>query len=152
MPRRILDHLANIGSKWTPEPNTGCWLWTGGLLPTGYPKFYIRRKMLIGSRAALLLYRGVVPAPGMYVCHHCDTPSCVNPDHLFVGTPSDNQRDMHAKGRRPTAATGRPTCANGHPWTEENTYRLGRSRTCRSCNRAAASRRKARLRAMTVCK
>lgn len=73
-----------------------CWLWTGCLDKDGYGKFRIKKKIFRTHRISYELY--VEPIPdGLYVCHHCDNPSCVNPDHLFVGTSKDNMRDMISK-------------------------------------------------------
>lgn len=81
--------------KYLPEPNTGCWLWTAGWDRYGYG-------MLAGNvkahRRSYELHVGEIPA-GLCVCHKCDTPACVNPDHLFLGSNRDNVADMRAKGR-----------------------------------------------------
>lgn len=81
---------------------SGCWLWTGATSPGGYGKFYLAGRAVGAHRAAWMLMRGEIP-PGMQVCHHCDVPGCVNPNHLFIGTQKDNMRDMDAKGRRVVA-------------------------------------------------
>ena len=77
-----------------------CWSWMGSRLPGGYGR--LNRG---GGRANLYAHRfayeqefGSVPA-GYDVCHHCDTPPCCNPAHLFVGSASDNVRDAVSKGR-----------------------------------------------------
>ena len=82
---------------------SGCWLWIGGtrLNSKGvpYPRHWSDDKKSIGAhRFSFELARGAIPK-GMYVCHKCDTPLCVNPDHLFVGTHHDNMRDMVQKKR-----------------------------------------------------
>jgi hypothetical protein len=82
---------------------SGCWLWTGGIRPNSkgvpYPRHWNDDRKSIGAhRFSFELVRGAIPK-GMYVCHKCDTPLCVNPDHLFVGTHHDNMRDMVQKKR-----------------------------------------------------
>jgi hypothetical protein len=82
----------------------GCWEWTAAKLPKGYGKFGAgsgRRGWVLAHRFSYQLHYNVDPGE-MLVCHKCDNPSCVNPDHLFLGTNSDNQQDSTAKGRKYT--------------------------------------------------
>lgn len=76
----------------------GCWLWTGFVRSDGYARCYYASKHDYAHKVAFLLFRGVIPA-GNFVCHACDVRHCVNPDHLFIGLPSDNVQDMVAKNR-----------------------------------------------------
>jgi hypothetical protein len=85
----------------SPEPNTGCWLWAGVAITGGYGHFSINGRSRSAHRASYELFRGKIPS-GLVVCHTCDVRLCVNPDHLFVGTQSDNMRDAVAKGRLPS--------------------------------------------------
>jgi hypothetical protein len=80
-------------------PMSGCWLWTASVDMYGYGRIRVDGKSRKASRVSWELHRGPIPGD-LHVCHHCDTPSCVNPDHLFLGTRSDNQRDCEIKGRR----------------------------------------------------
>lgn len=78
----------------------GCWLWTGSRTPPGYGLF--RREDSIRCYAHRYAYQLLVGpiADGLAVLHHCDTPPCVRPDHLFLGTQTDNMRDAVSKGRQ----------------------------------------------------
>lgn len=83
-----------------PEPNTGCWLWSLSCPGFGYGR--AKRNIGTSRNAHKLSYEGFFDeAPkGICVCHKCDTPACVNPDHLFLGTLQDNNKDRDAKGRQ----------------------------------------------------
>ncbi len=96
--------LARFDAKVVPEPNTGCWLWTASADTGGYGQLRVNGKIEYTHRMAYVRHIGPIP-DGLHVCHRCDTPACVNPSHLFVGTRGENMRDMMAKGRK-VSATG----------------------------------------------
>lgn len=97
MARRI----STVSDVFCPEncikSPSGCWLWIGRKNPHGYGHFRRNNKCILVHR---FVYAEVKGDPeGLFVCHKCDTPACINPDHLFLGTPKDNTRDMVRKGR-----------------------------------------------------
>ena len=75
-----------------------CWIWTGSMQTNGYGRIFYDGKDHKAHRVSYELNIGHIPK-GMIICHKCDNPSCVNPDHLFLGTNQDNSIDMVQKGR-----------------------------------------------------
>lgn len=128
--------------KVSPEPNSGCHLWAASGFPHGYGKISVDGESTGAHRVAWELYRGAIPT-GLHVLHRCDIRCCVNPDHLFLGTPQDNVDDKMAKNRGYSGSrhhNSRKThCPQGHPFNEENTYAWTRpdgliNRYCRVCH------------------
>ena len=88
---------APITNYISAESLTGCWNWIGSKHKSGYGHTS-RTKSGYAHRYIYELMIGEIP-DGLCVCHHCDNPSCVNPDHMFVGTMADNMHDRDKKGR-----------------------------------------------------
>ena len=87
-------------------PEAGCWLWTGAPNDKGYGRFCVDRKPVLAHRWSYSHFVRPIPG-GMVVCHRCDTPACVNPSHLFVGSQADNVRDASRKKRIPHGENAR---------------------------------------------
>lgn len=116
MGRRLLTPVQRVAVFWSRvdvrEPGD-CWLWKGGVFkPNGYGAFRYDGKTQSAHRFAAILRYGTIPR-GLVVCHRCDVPSCVNPEHLFLGTYTDNMQDAAQKGRMAHGAR-----ANGARLTE----------------------------------
>lgn len=143
-PQNPKDYIPIRNRFWecyTPEPNSGCWIWTEETNEYGYGRFVISNTKS-GSiktqahRHAWALTNGPIPAK-MCVCHTCDTPACINPSHLFLGTHKDNMQDMGRKGRTcikmALAKKNATHCKRGH------TYRTfsptATRRHCHECTR-----------------
>ena len=138
IPKKIVDRFM---SYVFPEPNTGCYLWGGGKSDNGYGVFNIKipglPKIMRAHRFSWVA-NGKELTPGLELCHSCDNPLCVNPNHLWLGTQLENMRDCKAKNRNPTWI--KTHCLNGHEFTPENTYRrVDGYRECRICKRKTNS-------------
>ena len=87
-----------IEENCVPVPMSGCLLWCGGTMRRGYGVLMSNGKSCSVHRFMWSIVNGPIPQ-GMHVLHKCDIPACVNPNHLFLGTHTDNMRDMHKKHR-----------------------------------------------------
>src|SRR5262249_4999551 len=83
-----------------------CWEWVGARSSKGYGRLFDQGRHWYAHRVAYELYNGPISPSHLLVCHSCDNPRCVNPDHLFLGSHQDNLNDLRAKGR----AKGRDPC------------------------------------------
>lgn len=83
---------------WSKVRKEICWIWTASKDRDGYGYFQVNGKACKAHRVSYAFSHGEIPH-GMLVCHRCDNPSCVNPDHLFLGTSRDNMQDKVTKGR-----------------------------------------------------
>lgn len=79
------------------EKSDGCWIWTAARNRAGYGKFYCRGAMRTATRVLWELITGTAVPDELFVCHRCDNPPCVRPDHLFLGTNTQNQVDRQSR-------------------------------------------------------
>ena len=92
-PRPLIERFSAL---WVLEPVSGCWRWLGKIRI--YGMMTVNRESVGAHRVSWELHKGPIPE-GDHVLHRCDNPTCVNPEHLFLGTRADNTIDMILKGR-----------------------------------------------------
>ena len=108
----ITDKHKRKIKKQTIIGKDGCLLWSGYKDKNGYGIMNMKSKNRKVHRVVYYLTFGSIP-DGMFICHTCDNPSCINPDHLFLGTPNDNVQDMVRKGRGRIGGKPHPGQKNG---------------------------------------
>ena len=135
--KRVLKHLPiaeRLIARIEFDTNGGCWLWSGATDGYGYGSLGVARgRTGKAYRVSYATFVGPIP-PLAHVLHRCDTPACINPAHLFLGTHRDNMDDMFAKGRNAKGA------ALPHTTLTENDVLMIRARVAAGETRAAVAR------------
>lgn len=96
----IFEQMKDIFLKSFDKVENGCWLWNGYISHDGYGKLYAFGRRISSHRFSYELFKSKIFNKDLCVCHSCDTPECVNPDHLWLGTSKENTKDSVDKGRR----------------------------------------------------
>lgn len=142
LPQKFWARVNKNGPVPAHAPHLGkCWLWAGVRASKGHGSY---NKM----KAARFILQVALEKPlgDLFACHRCDNPRCLNPDHLFAGTGSDNMLDAVIKGRH--AATRKTHCLNGHPLRDSSGPRDRRK--CPICMRDHRRRYREKIAASTL--
>jgi len=132
---------ANITERfhdsYIPVTECGCWLWTKTTYGRGYGCMFLTKtggpRNMKAHRFSWELHNGPIP-DGLHVLHKCDVRTCVNPDHLFLGTNQDNIDDRVKKGRSNNGQQNKTHCPQGHPYSGNNLrINVQGARTCKTC-------------------
>lgn len=106
----IASLARSIRNFWDKVEKTNhCWLWIGSINLDGYGNFWSENRSEKAHRFSYLIHFGEIPK-GKSVLHKCDNPRCVNPDHIYIGTQSDNMKDRSARGRIDLKGIKNPNC------------------------------------------
>lgn len=133
MPRSQPTAIEIINRHVQKDPDTGCWDWKSSLNGKGYGQITFRGWHGTAHRFTYRVFRGSIK-DGAWILHHCDNRRCVNPDHLYQGTPSDNRKDTLERSGWSHPYGMRSSCFAGHEY-KDGTYRTAKdgSRVCRIC-------------------
>lgn len=136
--------IERFDKKWTPEPNTGCWLWFGVTNHAGYGELRVNKKHIRAHRFSYESHRGTIPA-GAVLDHLCRNVSCVNPDHLEPVTQAENMRRGDVRARLLQSRADKTHCKNGHDMLDVQNVRVsGNRRRCRRCAAQSSARQRKR--------
>ena len=114
--------------------NRGCWTWMASKNKKGYGQFMVWGKPHLAHRVAYILFIGDI-VDNLFVLHDCDNPGCVNPNHLHLGTNSDNMQECSRRGRHWCRGYTITHCPKGHEYSKENTSFWKNHRSCLTCHR-----------------
>lgn len=127
-----MENIENFLENTMPVPESGCWIWLKALNPFGYGMSYREGRTIGSHRYSWELHNGPIPKD-KWVLHKCDVRACVNPSHLYLGSPKENMRDKFQRKRENTKFWDK-NCRNGHVRTEQNTLlRANGKRSCKVC-------------------
>lgn len=130
-----------LESKIIRIPESGCWIWMGTLTREGYAKISVKCRCDLGHRVSYREFKGPIPE-GLHLDHLCRVRCCINPAHLEVVTPRENNMRGSGFGAKNAKKTH---CPQGHPLSGDNLYVPPvRQRVCRECVRASGRRHRAR--------
>jgi hypothetical protein len=136
------DQLDRFWEKVATEPNTGCWLWTGAWINTGYGWFKTDESTRLAHRVSYIHYVGEIPE-GMDLDHLCRVRCCVNPQHLEPVSRSENNRRGLVGTWMQNFQAKKTHCPQGHPYSGRDK----KGRICHTCKAVRERKRQAKMRA-----